>query len=258
MHGAHYITNIPISTVINNNTSPAINNNILNLKNTINNNADMNYIRMCIPKRRKSSSKWKKSELGIIITRTLFNLKSNPDEYWIIKDDCHLYDKNEYFTREIFHVRKIKLPYNNESLNIDIKKINNHTFGYYCPFETPESKEVGLIKFLSVTAIISPYTYIDLKLLENKLINEPIKKFITYNSKFVGFLLDKEKDFINELYQEDLLRTMILKSYKDVKNFNFMEFYKQFIMDGKLLDDMDLVDINENHDNYLELDPNMI
>jgi len=60
------------------------------------------------------------------------------------------------------------------------------------------------------------------------------------------------------LMREDLLRTMILKSYKDVKNFNFMEFYKQFIMDGKLLDDMDLVDINENHDNYLELDPNMI
>ncbi|ORX86524.1 beta and beta-prime subunits of DNA dependent RNA-polymerase [Anaeromyces robustus] len=156
--------------------------------------------------------------------------------------------------------------------------------------------KVGLIKYLSVTTIISPYIEINLNnlfdryfvknLIENnfiinyiKILNNNQLKFITYNSKFVGFIFNNENDFINELYQYKksnkylsfivnnyslqffsdegrLLRPMIL-NYKNIK-YNFIDFYKQYILNGNLPDYIDLVDINENHSNYLELDPNIV
>jgi len=212
------------------------------------------------------------------------------------------------------HVRKIKLPFNNESLNINIRKINARTIGYYCPFETPESKEVGLIKYLAITTVISPYTNINLDSLFSKYVsidlnsiiindtsennisnfrlrnspnNKPNNcydvntiKFVTYYTKFIGFIFNNEQAFIDELYnckrankylsyitndysiqkfsdEGRLIRPMILKEYKDA-DFNFIDFYKEFVLHGNLPEYMDLVEINEDHSNYLELDPNAI
>lgn len=252
-------------------------------------------------------------ELRIIGNTLINNIKKGSiySYYRNLSDnDVQNFSKRSILDK-LSHVRKIKLPFNNESLNINIRKINARTFGYYCPFETPESKEVGLIKYLAITTIISPYTDINLDSLFSKyvsidlnaiIINDASEnnifkfrlrnaqndsyydiytiKFVTYNTKFIGFIFNNEQAFIDELYnykrvnkylsyitndysiqifsdEGRLLRPMILKEYKDA-DFNFIDFYKEFVLHGNLPEYMDLVDINKDHSNYLELDPNAI
>ena len=55
----------------------------------------------------------------------------------------------------ISSVRKIIVPCDQNSPNLDMRQIHESQMGYVCPCETPEGKTVGIIKHLAATCLIS-------------------------------------------------------------------------------------------------------
>lgn len=62
------------------------------------------------------------------------------------------------YTATISHLRRINSPINKTGKLIEPRKLHNSQFGYCCVAESPEGQQIGLIKNLSLTAIISTYT----------------------------------------------------------------------------------------------------
>lgn len=57
----------------------------------------------------------------------------------------------------ISHKRRIKTIINTGTTNVELRGIDRQAYGFICPFETPESKEVGLTKYLALTCLITDY-----------------------------------------------------------------------------------------------------
>lgn len=55
----------------------------------------------------------------------------------------------------ISSVRKVVIPCDENSLNLDMRQIHSTQKGYICPCETPEGKSVGITKYLASTCLIS-------------------------------------------------------------------------------------------------------
>lgn len=62
---------------------------------------------------------------------------------------------------KISNVRKIIVPCDEHSLNLDMRQIHSTQNGYICPCETPEGKSVGITKYLAACCLISRETNID-------------------------------------------------------------------------------------------------
>ena len=58
----------------------------------------------------------------------------------------------------ISHLRRINSPVNKTGKLVDPRKLHNSQFGYCCVSESPEGQQIGLIKNLSISAIISSYS----------------------------------------------------------------------------------------------------
>ena len=62
------------------------------------------------------------------------------------------------FVSTISHLRRINSPVNQTGKLIDPRKLHNSQFGYCCVAESPEGHQIGLIKNLSLSAVISSYS----------------------------------------------------------------------------------------------------
>jgi DNA-directed RNA polymerase beta subunit len=104
---------------------------------------------------------------------------------------------------ELSHVRRISVPLDVHAANVSVRQIRKSQMGFICPCETPEGKEVGIVKYLSLTSFVTPDTsekvVFGLSLLQNHLTkNEECaecaecdvtdKKFLFLNNVIVGCL----------------------------------------------------------------------
>lgn len=62
--------------------------------------------------------------------------------------------RKSYLDR-LSHTRRIRVPFEVTSKNPSIRQVRGSQLGFICPFETPESKEVGLTKYLALTALVT-------------------------------------------------------------------------------------------------------
>jgi len=76
----------------------------------------------------------------------------------------------------------------------------SYEYGYFCPFETPESKDIGLVKYFGLSVLIAPDFTMDLSYLSSVLYDSPqYNDFkerkqsdkreypVLLNSRFIGF-----------------------------------------------------------------------
>ena len=56
--------------------------------------------------------------------------------------------KRSYYDK-LSHLRRVQIPINTESENSELRM--SYEYGYFCPFETPESKDVGLVKYFGLS-----------------------------------------------------------------------------------------------------------
>jgi DNA-directed RNA polymerase beta subunit len=61
--------------------------------------------------------------------------------------------KRSYYDK-LSHLRRIQVPINNESDNSHLR--TSYDYCYFCPFETPESKDVGFVKYFGLSVLVSP------------------------------------------------------------------------------------------------------
>ena len=100
---------------------------------------------------------------------------------------------------KLSHLRRVQIPINTENENSDLRM--SYEYGYFCPFETPEAKDVRLVKYFGLSVVIAPDFTLD-----KSILNPYIKDEISYstrekeypvlpNTRFIGFtttdLVDK-------------------------------------------------------------------
>ncbi|KAG4082328.1 beta and beta-prime subunits of DNA dependent RNA-polymerase [Neocallimastix lanati (nom. inval.)] len=71
--------------------------------------------------------------------------------------------KRSYYDK-LSHLRRVQIPINTESDNSQLRM--SYDYGYFCPFETPESKDVGFVKYFGLSVLMGPDFTIDEKILE--------------------------------------------------------------------------------------------
>ncbi|KAG4083537.1 beta and beta-prime subunits of DNA dependent RNA-polymerase [Neocallimastix lanati (nom. inval.)] len=91
--------------------------------------------------------------------------------------------KRSYYDK-LSHLRRVQIPINTESDNSQLRM--SYDYGYFCPFETPESKDVGFVKYFGLSVLMGPDFTIDEKILEPFLFN--------YNEIYDPTTQDKKDD----------------------------------------------------------------
>ncbi|KAG4083333.1 beta and beta-prime subunits of DNA dependent RNA-polymerase [Neocallimastix lanati (nom. inval.)] len=92
-------------------------------------------------------------------------------------------NKRSYYDK-LSHLRRVQIPINTESDNSQL--LMSYDYGYFCPFETPESKDVGFVKYFGLSVLMGPDFTIDEKILEPFLYK--------YNEIYDAITLDKKDD----------------------------------------------------------------
>ncbi|ORX41433.1 hypothetical protein BCR36DRAFT_311602, partial [Piromyces finnis] len=100
--------------------------------------------------------------------------------------------KRSYYDK-LSHLRRVQIPINTESENTELRM--SYEYGYFCPFETPESKDVGLVKYFGLSVLVAPDFSIDKTILYSFInhdhinINSKDKSEypVLLNSRFIGF-----------------------------------------------------------------------
>jgi len=59
------------------------------------------------------------------------------------------------FIDSISHIRRINVPCDKNTVNTEIRRIHPTQYGFICPCETPEGRDIGLTKYLASLCIIS-------------------------------------------------------------------------------------------------------
>ncbi|OUM56586.1 hypothetical protein PIROE2DRAFT_65452, partial [Piromyces sp. E2] len=110
--------------------------------------------------------------------------------------------KRSYYDK-LSHLRRVQFPINTESENNEVRM--SYEYGYFCPFETPESKDVGLVKYFGLSVLVAPDFSIDKNIL-NSLVHPNInyssseKEYpVLLNSRFIGFI---SVDLVEYTYKE--------------------------------------------------------
>jgi len=139
----------------------------------------------------------KKSTLSKFITDLNFKLFSNV-KIGIVRSYFREYtaiavqtlSKRSYYDK-LSHLRRVQIPINTESENSELRM--SYEYGYFCPFETPESKDVGLVKYYGLSVLVAPDFTLD-KTILNPYINDEIfystneKEYpVLLNTRFIGF-----------------------------------------------------------------------
>ncbi|KAG4081573.1 hypothetical protein H8356DRAFT_1758854, partial [Neocallimastix lanati (nom. inval.)] len=91
--------------------------------------------------------------------------------------------KRSYYDK-LSHLRRVQIPINTESDNSQLRM--SYDYGYFCPFETPESKDVGFVKYFGLSVLMGPDFTIDEKILEPFLFK--------YNEIYDATTQDKKND----------------------------------------------------------------
>lgn len=53
------------------------------------------------------------------------------------------------------HARRVRVACDSSSANTLVRQVHSDEYGFVCPFETPEGKEVGLVRYLAMTCLIT-------------------------------------------------------------------------------------------------------
>jgi len=77
--------------------------------------------------------------------------------------------KRSYYDK-LSHIRRVQVPINTESEKNELRM--SYEYGYFCPFETPESKDVGLVKYSGLSVLVAPDFSIDLEILAPYIYNK--------------------------------------------------------------------------------------
>ena len=115
-------------------------------------------------------------------------------------------------------IRRVVVPADDNSTSHKMRQIHITQRGFICPSETPEGKQVGLAKNLSLTCVISPKMD-DIHHILTSFITHSPGKWVVYNGVVIGFsnsetynkLLDLKKVYpymsVNKNEDEILIRT---------------------------------------------------
>ena len=83
--------------------------------------------------------------------------------------------KRSYYDK-LSHLRRVQIPINTESENSDLRM--SYEYGYFCPFETPESKDAGFVKYFGLSVLVaSDFT------LDKTILNPYIKDELSYSTR---------------------------------------------------------------------------
>jgi len=116
------------------------------------------------------------------------NVRSYFKEYTAIATQT--LSKRSYYDK-LSHLRRVQIPINTESENNELRM--SYEYGYFCPFETPESKDVGLVKYFGLSVLVAPDFSID-RIILNPMVYNTLsystkeKEYpVLLNSRFIGF-----------------------------------------------------------------------
>jgi len=96
---------------------------------------------------------------------------------------------------KISTVRRIVVPTDDNSTSHAMRQIHPTQIGFVCPCETPEGKQVGLIKNLASTCVLSPRMDDIYEEISPLVSRELGTRWIIYNGTVIGF-------YSNELYKK--------------------------------------------------------
>ncbi|KAL6588276.1 hypothetical protein U3516DRAFT_791097, partial [Neocallimastix sp. 'constans'] len=109
--------------------------------------------------------------------------------------------KRSYYDK-LSHLRRVQIPINTESDNSQLRM--SYDYGYFCPFETPESKDVGFVKYFGLSVLMGPDFTIDEKILEPFLFKyNEIYDATTQNKKDDGNSNSNSDENINDNSQSN-------------------------------------------------------
>jgi len=183
--------------------------------------------------------------------------------------------KRSYYDK-LSHLRRVQIPINTESENSELRM--SYEYGYFCPFETPESKDVGLVKYFGLSVLIAPDFTMNKNLLnsviykefgkeENEIGNENKNRKeypVLLNTRFIGFT---SKDLVDYTYKELKLEYPFISCIFDEVAYYLFTDEGRMVRPLKVLKNKELIgirfiDIAEfkcNKDyTYEELDPNFV
>ncbi|KAG4081829.1 beta and beta-prime subunits of DNA dependent RNA-polymerase [Neocallimastix lanati (nom. inval.)] len=191
--------------------------------------------------------------------------------------------KRSYYDK-LSHLRRVQIPINTESDNSQLRM--SYDYGYFCPFETPESKDVGFVKYFGLSVLMGPDFTIDEKILEPFLFNQSNTEnksndnsksnfeygdddycdsdIILLNTRFIGFTTTDLVDYTYKVLK--LKYPYISCVFDNISYYLFTDEGRMFRpirikKNGKEIG-IRLVEISENKINinyqYEELDPNFI
>jgi len=169
---------------------------------------------------------------------------------------------------KLSHLRIVQIPINTESENNDLRM--SYEYGYFCPFETPESKDVGLVKYFGLSVLITPDFSID-KTILNSYVNGEIsystseKEYpVLLNTRFIGFT---SIDLVEYTYKELKLKYPFITCLFDEVAYYLFTDEGRIVRPIKVLKNgieigVRLIDIAEYKCNseyeYVEIDPNFV
>ncbi|KAG4089718.1 hypothetical protein H8356DRAFT_1280045 [Neocallimastix lanati (nom. inval.)] len=78
--------------------------------------------------------------------------------------------KRSYYDK-LSHIQRVQIPINTESENLELRL--SYEYGYFCPFETPEFKDIGRVKYFGLSVLIVPAFTMDLSYLSSVLYDSP-------------------------------------------------------------------------------------
>ncbi|ORX89484.1 beta and beta-prime subunits of DNA dependent RNA-polymerase [Neocallimastix californiae] len=182
--------------------------------------------------------------------------------------------KRSYYDK-LSHIRRVQIPINTESENLELRL--SYQYGYFCPFETPESKDVGLVKYFGLSVLIAPDFTMDLSYLSSVLYDSPhYNDFkenkqsdkreypVLLNSRFIGFTTCNLVEFT---YRDLKLRYPFISCiFDEVAYYLFTDEGRIVrplrVRKGNIVFGIRFIDIAEYISNsdfeYEELDPNFI
>ncbi|KAG4090461.1 beta and beta-prime subunits of DNA dependent RNA-polymerase [Neocallimastix lanati (nom. inval.)] len=182
--------------------------------------------------------------------------------------------KRSYYDK-LSHIRRVQIPINTESENLELRL--SYQYGYFCPFETPESKDVGLVKYFGLSVLIAPDFTMDLSYLSSVLYDSPhYNDFkenkqsdkreypVLLNSRFISFTTCNLAEFT---YRDLKLRYPFISCiFDEVAYYLFTDEGRIVrplrVRKGNIVFGIRFIDVAEYISNsdfeYEELDPNFI
>lgn len=173
--------------------------------------------------------------------------------------------KRSYYDK-LSHLRRVQIPINTESENTELRM--SYEYGYFCPFETPESKDVGLVKYFGLSVLVAPDFSIDGRFL-NSITSDPHSKDkreypVLLNTRFIGFT---STDLVEYTYKELKLTYPFISCLFDNVAFYLFTDEGRIMRPIKVLKNefeigVRFIDISEYKCNteyvYEEIDPNFV